>query len=293
MDGSTIEFLATGTRWQVDFLDNIPLNKLKEIESILKARAEEFETTYSRFRENTLVSNMSKEEGVYELPPDGQSLFDTYWELAKATDENFSPLVGKLLVDAGYDKELSFLKKNELEKLPKIASVLDYTFPKVTVKKPWQLDFGAAGKGYLVDILGTILEEMGITDFCVDAGGDMLHRTSGDRVLRVGLENPEDANQVIGVAEIDSQSICGSSGNRRRWSNFHHIINPTALLSPTTILSTWVIADSTMLADGLATCLFFSPAKRLLEHFTFDYLILNSDFTIEKSDNFKAELFLG
>lgn len=293
MDGPSIEFLATGTKWQVDFLDNIPLSELQKIETALKARAEEFEENYSRFRESSLVSKMSQAKGVYELPPDGKKLFDTYLELSKITNESFTPLVGRLLVDAGYDKELSFRKKNELENLPKLSSVLDYEFPKLTIKKQWQLDFGAAGKGYLVDILGKLLDERGIKDFCIDAGGDILHRTSSGRVLRVGLENPDDPNQVIGVVDLGNQSICGSSGNRRRWGNFHHIINPTTLQSPATTLSTWVIADTTILADGLATCLFFSAVKTLQEHFSFEYLVLNSDFTVEKSRDLKAELFLG
>ncbi|MBV6760325.1 FAD:protein FMN transferase [Rhodococcus opacus] len=49
-------------------------------------------------------------------------------------------------------------------------------------------DVGAAGKGYLVDLVSRTLTEEGIDRFLVDASGDMRHR--GAEAVRVGLEHP-------------------------------------------------------------------------------------------------------
>ena len=145
------------------------------------------------------------------------------------------------------------------------------------------------GKGYLVDIVAKVLEDAGIHSYCVDAGGDMVHR--GDAPIRVGLENPSDTTQAIGVVNLQNKSLCGSAGNRRKWADMHHIINPKELSSPTNILAVWVLADSTLVSDGLTTALFFVPASKLTNDFNFEYLILKDNFSIDKSDGFPAEVF--
>jgi thiamine biosynthesis lipoprotein len=161
--------------------------------------------------------------------------------------------------------------------------------PQITVKKPILIDVGALGKGYLIDIVGQILEENGIHSYCIDAGGDILHRNTD--VLRIGLENPENIDQAIGIALIKNQSLCGSAGNRRVWAHFHHIINPHTLLSPRHILATWVVGQTTILADGLATALFFVTPQDLLAHFNFEYVIVYADGHAEISTGFPGELF--
>jgi thiamine biosynthesis lipoprotein len=134
--------------------------------------------------------------------------------------------------------------------------------------------------------VAALLEEHGITAYCVDAGGDMIQRNSSP--LRVGLEHPNNMEQVIGIVELSNRSLCGSSGNRRKWQNFHHIIDPKKLASPTGILAVWVIADTTILADGLTTCLFFVTAEKLKRH-SFEYLLVRDDLSIEKSGGFILE----
>jgi thiamine biosynthesis lipoprotein len=158
------------------------------------------------------------------------------------------------------------------------------------MKKPLILDFGAAGKGYLIDIVGQILTDAAFPSFSINAGGDILISNSDERI---GLENPLDTTQAIGVVSLHSGSICGSSGNRRTWGNFHHIMDPTTLASPENILATWVTAQTAMYADGLATCLFLSEPELLTHHFSFEYVILYQDFSIKKSSNFPAELFIS
>ncbi len=151
------------------------------------------------------------------------------------------------------------------------------------------MDFGAGGKGYLVDIVSDLLVRHGSKSFCVDAGGDIFKKGSDE--LKIGLENPQNTRQVIGVATIKNQSICASAGNRRQWGDYHHIIDPHTLTSPRQILAPWVVAETALIADALATCLFLVSPDTLSPHYEFEYLIMNSDATITKSPHFKAELF--
>ncbi len=292
----TWEFEAIGTHWRVHVFDDVSfeVNRLAQIFSDIQNRIGEFDQNYSRFRKTSLVLEMAEKAGVYELPADAERMFALYRKVYDATGGLVTPLIGQVLVDAGYDRDYTLRQKAMT--VPKAwDDVLAYDFPHVVLKEPVMLDFGAAGKGYLVDIVSELLEKNGITSYCVDAGGDMRHRSTRNETFRVGLENPEQTNEAIGVATICNQSLCASAGNRRRWPGahgmMHHIIDPRKLKSPEHILALWVTADTTILADILATALFFVSPETMLEHFDFEYLILNADHSVTSSPAFPAEIF--
>ena len=290
MKQSSYSFTAIGTTWHIDIKNAGSNTDTSGIFTVIKKRVEEFERNYSRFRESSLVSTVAKTAGVYVFPSDGKKLLMMYRKMYDLTGGAVTPLIGQTLVDAGYDSTYSLTPRENIQPILNWDDVMKYdedTYT-LTTHTPLQLDFGALGKGYIVDIVSEILIENGVTEFTVDAGGDMYH--SGE-VLRVGLEHPENPEQVIGVAEITQGSICGSSGNRRKWKNFTHIINPHTQKSPTHIKALWVTASSTMLADGLTTALFFTDALLLKKEFEFEYVIMYSDGTAFISSHFPGNLF--
>lgn len=263
------KFDAIGTHWQID-ADQLPAS--------IKKRIAVFDKNYSRFRADSLVTQIYKRPGKYKLPSDAKPMLDLYQKLYKLTDGIMTPLIGKLISDAGYDAKYS-LSPTPLS-APPAWNAINYKYPFITTRQPILFDFGAAGKGYLIDLVGEILKD----NFVIDAGGDILHK--GSDSLRVGLEHPENKRQVIGVATIKNQSICGSAGNRRKWGKFHHILNPHTLKPQNSILATWVVAKTALLADALATALYFVEPEKLLPHFAFDYLVLYPDYTIQRSEAF-------
>ncbi|MDR3557970.1 MAG: FAD:protein FMN transferase [Candidatus Pacebacteria bacterium] len=282
------DFDAIGTKWHIDIYDKLDESAGEKIRSNIMKRIDLFDQTYSRFRQDSLVTKMSREKGTFTLPPDAERMLSLYRELYLTTDGLFTPLIGGLISDAGYDAEYSLKQKKKLEKPPTWDEAMDYRHPDLMIKKPSLLDFGAAGKGYLVDLVGKVLEENGVKGYCIDAGGDILHK--GKKPIRIGLENPMDANQVIGISMLGDGSICGSAGNRRKWKNFTHIINPMTLTSPTDIIAVWVAAGTALLADALASCLFFVPVSALAAY-KFEYVLIHSDGSFEKSPGFQGEIF--
>lgn len=288
---ASFSFDAIGTGWQIDIYQDISDIQQQEVLDAIMERIELFDVTYSRFRKDSLVTAISNNDGVYELPPDAELLMRVYKSLYEITEGRMTPLIGQVLVDAGYDANYSLERRKELVQPPAWEEVLDYKHPVLTTKKPVLLDFGAAGKGYLVDIVGDILREKSIESFCIDAGGDMYYQNKSDTSLKVGLENPEDFSQVIGVVELVNSSLCGSAGSRRKWAEFNHIIDPFELSSPKDTVATWVIAKTTIMADALASGLFFVPASAFAGHYDFEYLMLKSDHSFEKSTNFPGEIF--
>jgi thiamine biosynthesis lipoprotein len=283
-------FEAIGTKWYIDIYKELDEAEKSELFSKIKNRIDVFDKIYSRFRADSLVMRMSKESGDFTLPADAEPMLSLYRDLYVHTDGLVTPLIGNLISDAGYDAQYSLKQKKKLEMPPTWDEALEYKHPKLLIKKPVLLDFGAAGKGHLVDLVGKVLEKNGIKEYCIDAGGDILHK--GKTPIRIGLEDPENKEKVIGVRILQNRSICGSAGNRRKWADFTHIINPKTLTSPTDIMAVWVVADTALLADALATCLFFVPASKLSDAYKFEYVIVYSDRSLEKSENFHGEIFV-
>lgn len=290
MPVASFDFEAIGTAWHLDIFDYPPAGEGSLLLKQIHERIAQFDRNYSRFRTDSLVADMARASGTYQLPPDAQPLFDLYQTMYRLTDGLMTPLIGNVMVEAGYDATYSLIPK-ELHHPPLWEEALEYRFPELLIKKPALLDIGALGKGYLIDIVGTMLSTQGLTSFSIDAGGDILHRDPTQQPLKIGLENPSNTSQIIGVAELRNASICGSAGNRRAWDRFHHIINPRTLESPRHILATWAVATTALLADAIATGLFFVPAEKLRAVFPFEYVIVYADQSVELSPEFPGTLF--
>lgn len=280
------QFNAIGTRWVVETSHGLdPATKER-----IMGRIDSFDKTYSRFRDDSLVARVAEKPGTYEFPQDVTGLVDLYRRLYDATDGAVTPLVGDTLAALGYDKHYSLEPKGRIS-IPKWDMATIWHGRQLTTHDPVTIDFGAVGKGYLVDEVASILEDEGINEYVVDGSGDIRHR--GDRAQIIGLENPFDVSMVIGTASVKNMSLCASATNRRRWGNgLHHVIDGRTGEPTDTIVATWVIAKSTALADGIATALFFAPAARLHSIGEFHYVRMFADGHIEHPSDFVGELFI-
>ena len=290
MEAGKLVFEAIGTRWEIQLEPKLGAKALATLSKQLQCRTEAFDKAYSRFRTDSLVSAIARKPGVYALPADGFLVLRFYEQLYRATDGLVTPLIGQVMADAGYDADYSF-KPRPLMRPPAWESVVAYDRQHIEVKRPALLDFGAAGKGYLADILGEIVREAGVQSFVINAGGDMLHRAADGRGIEIGLENPLDTSEVIGVTTLRNQSLCASSISKRKWRGFHHILNPSTLQPADGVIATWVIAGDTMTTDGIATALFFTPAQVLAEKFSFSYAVLRKDMSLSCSQDFPLRTF--
>ena len=309
MASCSFAFEAIGTVWKIDLFEELSAERQAALLASIMARIEAFDRTYSRFRDDSTVmelSKLSRQPGcggdnpvVIGFPEDAARLFDVYRRLYDATGGTFTPLIGQVMSDAGYDASYSLVPK-PLTKPPAWDEAMVVSTPSpsqgegrgevlVATSRPVLLDFGAAGKGYLVDLVAEIISSAGVSAFCVDAGGDMVCR--GPSPTRVGLENPLATDEAIGVATVLNASICGSAGHRRSWAGFHHTIDPRTLASPRHVLAVWTIASSALVADALATCLSLVPAESLKSVYTFHHAILFADGSADVSEGAPIELF--
>lgn len=286
MQKHNYRFEAFGTVWVIETKEVI----LLAVKQAIQDKIEAFDKTYSRFRDDSLVTEISHTAGEYAFPTDAKKLFDFYQNLYDVTGGKVTPLIGDMISRAGYDAVYSLQAQPQMP-APTWNEAMNWNGSTLTTTQPVLLDFGAAGKGYAVDIVATILDEY-FDEYVVDASGDLRHKGTGKNT--VGLEHPLEPGKVIGAVEVQNKSLCASATNRRSWGEgMHHIFDPDEMAPTKEIIATWVIANDAMVADGLATALFFVEAKILSITYDFEYVRMHASGLVEYSAYFKGKLFLN
>ncbi|WP_236036912.1 FAD:protein FMN transferase [Bifidobacterium simiiventris] len=292
----------------------------------IAAFIDEYESVLSRFRADSTVTAMGRAEhgGKFDFPDWAGALFDLYDRLADATGDAIDPCVGEDLIRLGYDAAYSFTIADDanarlgaVHGRPTWRGDVERHGTTLITRRPVHLDFGACGKGYLVDLLaerlthspGQSVERLAnrsdqtkrSPELLIDAGGDLTARPS--QPVTIALEDPADATRAVGTAAISNGSCCASAPSRRHWQasgrlRLHHLLNAIDGRPSDSVAATWVTvaADAaphpTALADGLATALFVADPNTLAGRFPFSCAVLRPDRTAVVSRGFPGELFV-
>ena len=316
----------------------------QRVQKRIRAFVEEYESVLSRFREDSFVSRMARAEhgGEFDFPAWTQPLFAIYDEFYDATRGAFDACIGADLLALGYDNSVQFVPEpagsankdsgsvscswsKYRRSLPvKWADISrDDSGTTLHTNQPVQLDFGAAGKGYFVDLVTNILKDelgddsLSDCDFLVNAGGDMRACFSDeDYQIKVALENPFDTTQAVGVASIASGALCASSAARKRWkvkdancladnafeSNLiaTHLINALDGVPSQKLSASWAYipaktcAFPTAYADALATALFVSQEndlQKIVQTTGSEFAVISPNYALRKTAAFPAYFF--
>jgi FAD:protein FMN transferase len=279
-------FDGIGTGWEIS--TPVPLSPGQR--SSVLAEVERYDSTWSRSREDSLVTRISVAPGQYELPPEATGLAALYRQLYTLSGGAMTPLIGESLERLGYDPHYSLQPRGEAAPPPAWDTVLEWRGASVRTTAPVVLDIGAAGKGQLVDLVAEQLRGHGVTDFFIDASGDLLN--GGQEPVQVSLEHPYEPSKAIGTVALGSGALCASASNRRAWGDgLHHLLDGTTGAPVRTVVATWARAGTAMEADALATALFLVPAEDLERHFRFSWLKVFSNGSAEYSAEFEGALF--
>ena len=279
-------FEAIGTAWQIDTREPLA----PDVRAAVLGRIEQFDRSWSRFRDDSLVADIARRPGQWEMPDDAGRLFELFTELNDLTDGAVNPLIGRTLSDLGYDASYSLTASDDPRDVPPWSSI-ELSAGVLTTDEPVLLDVGAAGKGLLVDQVAAIVGRE-VDELTVDASGDLYH--GGTAPLRIALEHPLDAGRAIGVAEIQAgDALCASATNRRAWGDgLHHVIDARTGRPTDDVIATWVVvAGSCMRADGLATAHFFADPGALMDRFDHQFVRMHADGRVQWSPDFPGEIF--
>lgn len=279
-----------GTVWNITVYDPLPKERFTELMKEVLALSQKFDELYSRFKATSLVSKLRHTQGLQEVPRDLVVMLRIYQEFYEASEHKFTPCIGALLEDVGYDTEYSLKEKEIKREVPSFTEAIEIVDDThIIINESVLIDVGAVGKGYCVDLIAEFLKQQGVKRFLVDGSGDIFYEGNGVPIT-VGLEHPHDTTKVVGSITMTQGSMCSSATNRRAWGGYSHYIDPTSKDSPTTIIATWVIAEKAAYADALSSVLFF-VVPEVVTIPTFSYCCMNKEYKVKKSHDFNATFY--
>ena len=117
-----------------------------------------------------------------------------------------------------------------------------------------ELDTDGVVKGWAAARAAGVLRARGVTDFCLNAGGDVVVGGSpgGGAAWNVGIRSPSDPGRMWAVLSVTDCAVA-TSGAYERGS---HIVDGRTGLPAMGLASVTVIADDLTTADVLATAVF-------------------------------------
>ena len=143
------------------------------------------------------------------------------------------------------------------------------------------LDVGGIAKGFATEKIAQKLNELGITNGAVNAGGNT--RTLGQKYngqeWRIGIQNPDAEGSLIIVKQNGACSFV-TSGDYERYFvgtdgvKYHHIIDPDTMYPASYFRSVSIITPDSAAADALSTTLFtmsYEDGMKLVEDYRNTY----------------------
>lgn len=136
-----------------------------------------------------------------------------------------------------------------------------------------QLDLGAVGKGMALDRILDRLKASKISGAVISVGGSVL--TYGEKPdhtdWKVGIVNPLDTAEYIGILSLKGQWCVSTSGDYERYVEVdgvrcHHIIDPaTGMPADSAVHSVTILTKDGLLSDALSTACFVLGTEKGME----------------------------
>lgn len=242
-------------------------------------------------------------------------------ELSRKVNEDsngrFNPAVGPLVELWGFgsrDVQLipsaseiaALLSQTDLSRafVHKSDNANDHKFIELCKRDPIELDFSAVAKGFAVDALAALLNDLGIVNYLIDIGGELSASGVNKRreLWRVAIEQPSTdaiaSPAVERVVNLNGEAIA-TSGNYRNFFEhdgvrYAHTLDPqTGRPVEHSILSASVIDQSAAIADAWATALMAAGTDRaknlIAEHELEALLLVSSDYFHKEADDYHQQ----
>ncbi|MBE6144274.1 MAG: FAD:protein FMN transferase [Firmicutes bacterium] len=162
------------------------------------------------------------------------------------------------------------------------------------LNKNANIDLGGIVKGYVTNLVGEAFSKLGIEDYIINAGGNVLVGKKAKGKYKIGIESPINTGEIYQVVTGNNISVVTSGSYERFYEYngkmYHHIINPNTLYPSGFMKSVTVVCEDSALADILSTTLFLMPiedGKNYLKQFeNVEAVWFDNNNNIIKSEGF-------
>jgi thiamine biosynthesis lipoprotein len=291
---------AQGTYYAISYYDSLHRNLKLQIDSLLAA----FDQSASNYQDSSIISMVNKNMPV-ELDEIFVGNFKLAQRVSQMTNGSFDITVRPLVELWGFGH-----KAPEEVSAAEVDSVMRFVgYQKVTLQdnridktdERIQLDFNAIAQGYSVDVVGAFLSDLGIDNYLIDIGGEVLAKgfKPDHQSWKVGVERPEEnvqyGSDLSAIVQLNNQALA-TSGNYRKFYEkdgvkYSHTIDPkSGYPIRSTLLSATVMTQKAAMADALATAFMVMGLQKSKE-----FLEVNSDIEallIYSDDSGKYQIYM-
>jgi thiamine biosynthesis lipoprotein len=294
--GTTVETTARST--DIDYCKKALLAAYEEMQRV--------ENLLSCQMDSSEISAINRAAGIQAV----KVSFETLSILQRSSDYSkkyngvFDVTIGPLSDLWGFseDKEIILPKNKTIKTLMKLVNYVDMDINEndTTVflkKKGMSIDLGGIAKGYAIDRGSSVLKNMGIKNFILNAGGDIYVSGTKDKetLWKVGIKHPRHSNDLIATFDLRDYAVA-TSGDYERFKiingkRYHHILNPATGYPGTLSESSTILAPTAEEADATATYVFLLGWKKALsdKNINFPLLIVSSDGSVHYNQVFAKE----
>lgn len=254
-DQSTYEFDAIGSRFWLERLDSGTFSN--DLRQAIDDYVALFDLRYSRFRDDSLVSQLFDTGVIADPPSEMIQMLDFAKEMFVASEGAFDLTVAGSLSELGYGS-----RRHSGGVRADFWNTISYSTDEIHCPDGIMLDFGGFGKGWLIDHIAQIMREHGVNQYIVNGGGDLV--VHSNEPVEFALEDPHKPGVVWKTASIAAGALAGSNTLKRAWDTEngrkHHIIDPTTDdSSDSPYDASYVLAPTALIADTLATIVIVRP----------------------------------
>lgn len=225
-------FRAIGTTVYVGVRDADELRLARRLAAEILVDVDE---VCSRFRADSDLSRVNASPGSWvEVDPLLSAAVDIAIGAARQTGGLVHPLLGRPLVQLGYDRDFDELVEVEHEapvETPGIDAWCEIARDgsgRLRIPPGTALDLGATGKAWAADLIATAYEQNLCGSAVISVGGDLrIASPDGTPWLVAVSERPGDEGTLVA---LDSGGMATSTTQVRRWTRAgtrrHHVIDP-------------------------------------------------------------------
>lgn len=210
------------------------------------------------------------------------------------TSGYFDPTIDPILRKWNYFKKPTLPSQKEIKALLPLVNYrqVEVKSDILSMPKEFSLNLGGIAKGYALDRAKGILKKYNISSALIDAGGDILTvgKKKGETDWKIGIRDPRNKKEIIGVLKADSCFIFTSGDYERYFTisgkRYHHIVNPfTGFPSREIASATVIIEGSGIKADCIATalmCMGIKKARKYIEDNGIEAILIDTSENILK-----------
>lgn len=248
-----LRFKAMGTKFHV-IVPRADDGLLQNVEN----RVRELEGKWTRFSNDSELMGLNRSAGTPNFVSKETALLLKAMERGfKISDGAFNPTLLNEMNKLGYTTSLSDNKKKAVlfddRRIHMNAFQIKIQDRFVEIPADMALDAGGIGKGLAADIIGQELEETGIPDYLINAGGDLFASgfSPDGTSWTIKIENPLNPEEGIARVQLYRGGLATSSQLKRRFNDQGHLLNPYEVSKVGEIISVTVIAGTAADAEVL------------------------------------------